>query len=73
MRPPFFFRDSIPFLCVVCVGFQQFPVFGGGHAFDFPEEAAEIEGVFVADDGGDLRHGVIGGFQQTGSVVYPDG
>jgi len=61
------------FCVVVRVGFQQFSVIRWGHAFDFPEEAAEVEGVFVADNGGDLRHGVIGGFQQTGGVIHTDG
>ena len=57
----------------ICFLRYQLTVFGGGHAFEFAEEAAEVEGILVAYNGGDFCHGVIGGFQQTGSVVHPDG
>ena len=64
---------AAPFLCVVCVRFQKFPVVRGGHAFEFAEEAAEVEGVLVAYNGGDLRHRIIGGFQKAGCVIDSDG
>ena len=51
----------------------QFSVFRWGHAFKLAEKAAEVEGILVADNGGDLCHGVIGGFQQAGGIVHPDG
>ena len=48
---------------------QLFPVIRRGDAFLLFENAAEIEGVVVTDDGGNLRHVVVCTFQKTDRAI----
>ena len=48
---------------------QKLSVFRGGNTFLLFEQATEIQGVFIAHNGGYLGHIVICCFQQTDSIV----
>jgi len=52
--------------------FQKLAVIGWSLPFLFVVETAEVERVIVTDNGGDFGDGVIGGLQQTLSIVHAE-